>query len=394
MNIHIGVFFGGRSVEHEISVISAIQAIHAIDRVKYTIIPVYISKDGEWFTGNELIEIANYKDIPALLKKCTKIILSSSSNDFSLVKVKKSLFEKSVISKIDIAFPIMHGTYGEDGCIQGLFELMNIPYVGCNVLASAIGMDKIIMKMVLRESGLPVVDYDWFYFKEWFRNKEFWTEKITKKLGFPVIVKPGNLGSSVGISKAATIVELEEAIDYAGSFSSRILVEKMIENLQEINCSVLGDYEQSEASACEEPIRSGAILSYTDKYITDGSKKGGGSKGMTSTKRRLPADISDEMTRKIQQLARETFRTLGCAGVSRIDFLVDKKDNSIYVNEINTIPGSLSFYLWEATNKKFSVLLNNLIDNALKLHREKNNLIISYQSNIFNLKTDSLKLNK
>ncbi|MEP6614199.1 MAG: D-alanine--D-alanine ligase family protein, partial [Mucilaginibacter sp.] len=302
--------------------------------------------------------------------------------DFTINAVQSSIWKSRELGKIDIAFPIIHGTNGEDGSLQGLLELKGIPYVGCDVLSSAIGMDKIMMKMVLKESKLPVVDYTWFTDRSWHMDKDAIIEDI-KKIGFPVIVKPSNLGSSVGVSKAVDEAALIEAVELAGRFSSRILVERMVVDLKEINCSVLGDSANQTASVCEEPLGAGDILSYKDKYVSN--TKGGSSKGMTSTKRQIPANIPKEQTQLIQELARETFRILSCSGVSRIDFLVDKKDNKVYVNEINTIPGSLSFYLWDATDKNFAQLLKTLIDVALKRQRERDNLVVSYGENIFSM---------
>ncbi len=395
MKANIGVFFGGRSVEHEISVISALQTIQAIDRNRYEVTPIYISKSGHWYTGDLLLEVDNYRNLETLLKDSTKIVMSPNFEEYTFVESNaKGLFKKPLKGKIDIAFPVLHGSFGEDGAIQGLFELMGIPYVGCNVLSSAVGMDKIMMKMVLKESAIPVVDYVWFYSKNWQQDTDKHIQKVEAKLGYPVIVKPANLGSSVGIKKANNREELEEAVDYASSFAHKLLVERTIVDLKEINCSVLGNYESAIASTCEEPLMSGEILSYQDKYVSKG-----GSKGMTSTKRKLPAEIPAEMSDKIKQLAIDTFQTLGCAGVSRIDFLLDQATNDIYVNEINTIPGSLSFYLWEATDKNFNQLVNDLIDTAFKNYREKNNLTFSYdETNIFSMsgsgKGGGMKLSK
>jgi D-alanine-D-alanine ligase len=389
MKIKIGVIFGGRSVEHEISVISAQQAISAFDKNSYDITPIYITKTGKWYTGDALLNVDNFKNIETLLAQCTEIYLSPTYGDFSINAVQSSIWKSKELGKIDIAFPIIHGTNGEDGSLQGLLELKGIPYVGCDVLSSAIGMDKIIMKMVLKESKLPVVDYTWFTDRSWHMDKQPIIENINK-IGFPVIVKPSNLGSSVGVSKAADEVQLIDAVELASLFSTRILVERMVVDLKEINCSVLGDAANQTASVCEEPLGAGDILSYKDKYIT----KGNSSKGMTSTKRQIPANIPKEQAIFIQDLAKETFRILSCSGVSRIDFLVDKKDNKVYVNEINTIPGSLSFYLWEATDKNFGQLLKNLIDIALKRQRERDNLVVSYGENIFNMSAGLSKSGK
>ena len=387
MKIKIAVFFGGQSVEHEISVVSALQTIEAFDKQKYDIIPVYISKDGAWYSGENLLNVENYKNIKTLLEKTDEVFINPKLNDFTIQKKKKSFLKKSEEIIFDIAFPVLHGTNGEDGALQGLFELKGVPYVGCNVLASAVGMDKIIMKKVLNESGILVTDYTWFTDKDWHYNKDDIVGKI-EKLGYPVIVKPANLGSSVGISKAKNLEELKDAVDNAANFSHRLLVEKIVPNLKEINCSVLGDSEEQHASVCEEPVMSGDILSYQDKYVT----KSGSSKGMNSTKRIIPADISNKLTTEIQELAKNTFKTLASSGVARIDFLINTETEQVFVNEINTIPGSLSFYLWEATDMKFAELLNKLVEIALKRKRERENLMLSYDGNIFNLDMNSLKL--
>ncbi len=382
MKIKLGVIFGGRSVEHEISVISAMQAISAFDKGSYDITPIYITKTGKWYTGAELLNVDNYKNIDSLLAKSTEVYFTPTYGDYSLYPVSTSIWKKKEPIKIDVAFPILHGTNGEDGTVQGLLELKGIPFAGCNTLSSAVGMDKIMMKMALKESGLPVVDYTWFTERSWHTNQAQVIEKV-KQIGFPVIVKPANLGSSVGVSKAADEKQLVEAVELAGRFASRILVERMVVNLKEINCSVLGDADEQQASVCEEPIGSGDILSYKDKYVNN--SKGGSSKGMTSTKRRIPADIPADMAEKIQHLAKETFRVLDCGGVSRIDFLTDTQTGDVFVNEINTIPGSLSFYLWEQTGKDFAKLLRAMVDLALKRKRERDNLVISYSENIFNM---------
>ena len=389
MKTTIGVIFGGMSVEHEISVISALQAIKVIDSNKYQVVPIYISKDGKWYSDEKLLDVNTYKDLSSLSANCAEIYVSTHSGEFAIYQ--KSFFKRKPVAIIQIAFPILHGTNGEDGTVQGFLELKNIPYVGSNVLASAVGMDKVVMKMVLRASDIPVVDYVWFYDKDWHKNRAELQADI-EKIGYPVIVKPANLGSSVGISKATNSEELNDAVEMAGMFTNRILVEKMVTELQEINCSVIGDNEDQQASVCEEPMRSGDILSYDDKYVSN--SKGSSTKGMSSTKRQIPANLTDEVTAQIQDLAKKTFKVLDGAGVARIDFMVDKSDGAVYVNEINSIPGSLSFYLWEATDKKFPVLVNELINVAMKRHREKGNYMVSYNQNIFNINTDSLKLGK
>lgn len=381
MKTNIGVFFGGRSTEHEISVISASQAMHAINRDKYDITPIYISKQGRFYTGDALFDVANYRDIPSLLAKCTQVYMEPSYGDYNLYRVKKPMFGSAVLTTLDVVIPVLHGSNVEDGIFEGVLETIGIPYAGCNTLASANGMDKITMKMILRECGVPVIDYVWFTDKEWFKKRDELIVRIEDKIGYPVIVKPANLGSSVGIGRAANREQLIGKIEIAEKYSSRIIVEHMVDNLKEINCSVLGDCDEYRSSVLEEPIKSAEILSYEDKYM-GGTK---GAKGMQASQKRIPADLPAEMTERIRFLAGETFRVLGCHGVSRIDFIIDDDTKEIFVNEINTIPGSLSFYLWEATGLSFDALMDTLVKLALKRKREQGQKTVSYDQNIFSL---------
>lgn len=386
MKTNVAVFFGGRSVEHEISVISAIQAINAFDADKYNVIPVYISKNGRWYTGDELLNVRNYRNIDKLIKSCTEVYMRPEYGDYNLYKAEGNLFGKKapIVSMIDVALPVLHGTHGEDGIFEGLLDTIGLPYAGCNVLASANGMDKITMKMILRSCGVPVVDYVWFTDGQWRNQRDAQIGKVESELEYPVIVKPANLGSSVGISKAGNKKELEQAIDNAERFSSRIIVERMVQQLKEINCSVLGNADECKPSVCEEPVKSGDFLSYEDKYMGGGSTKQGGSKqGMQSSERRVPADLPSNVTERIRQMACDTFTALGCHGVSRIDVMIDEADNSIYVNEINTIPGSLSFYLWEATGLSFTSLMDELVRLAFERKRAENLKTFSFDNNIF-----------
>lgn len=381
MKTTIGVFFGGRSTEHEISVISASQAMHAINRDKFDVIPIYITKQGTWFTGEALFDVANYRDLASLQAKCEQVYMKPIYGDYNLYKSKTGLFGKSVVAKLDVVIPALHGSNGEDGIFEGVLESIGIPYAGCNTLSSANGMDKITMKMILQANDIPVVDYVWFTDKQWFSEKDTLISKIETKLGYPVIIKPANLGSSVGISRATNRVELIEKVEVAEKYSTRIIVEDMVEELQEINCSVLGDCDEYKPSVCEEPIKSGEILSYEDKYM-GGTK---GAKGMQASQKRIPAELPDEETKRIQFLAGETFRVLSCHGVSRVDVIIDRATRNIYVNEINTIPGSLSFYLWEATGVKFDELMDELVRLAIKRKREQGLKTVSYDQNIFSL---------
>lgn len=381
MKTNVGVFFGGRSVEHEISVISALQAINAFDQSKYNIIPIYISKQGRWYTGPLTLDVRNYKDMKSLCERSEEVFMRPEYGDYKLYRANPGggLFSKKnpVYEELHVVIPVLHGSHGEDGMFEGLLETIGIPFAGCDTLSSANGMDKITMKMILRAEGIPVVDYVWFTDKEWIDNRDAIVDKIEGKLGYPVIVKPANLGSSVGIGKAADRQSLIEKVDNAEKFSQRIIVEHMIEDMMEINCSVLGDADDHQSSVCEEPISKGDFLSYEEKY-------GGGAKaGMQASEKKIPADIPVEMSEEICRMAGETFRVLSCHGVSRVDVMVDRKDNSIYVNEINTIPGSLSFYLWEESGISFTQLMDRLVALALKRKRETDRKTFTYDANIF-----------
>ncbi len=380
MKINVGVIFGGRSVENEISVITAAQTMAAMNQEKYNIVPIYISKEGRWYTGEPLRSTDNYRDMKALLESVTEVYFRPVYGDNNLYRVRKPMFGSDVETSIDVILPCLHGTSGEDGSFQGLIEMTGIPYACPNPLASANGMDKITMKMILKESGIPVVDYVWFSDKEWLSEREACCERA-KALNYPLIVKPANLGSSVGIKAVHNEEELIEATDNAIRYSKRIIVERLVEKLKEINCSVLGDYYDCEASVCEAPVRSGEILSYEDKYLGGGKNKP--SEGMHSTVREIPANLPEATTEFIRTTACKTFRVLACDGVSRIDFMIDEATNDIYVNEINTIPGSLSFYLWEATGIKFDELVDRLIAIAFKRKRDSEFKTTSYSENIF-----------
>lgn len=378
MKIKVGVFFGGKSVEHEVSIISAIQACNSMDREKYDIIPIYITKNNEMYTGELVGKVAQYSDIPKLLSLSKRVILINDGGKVNLIQYPMKKFGNNVVDYIDVAFPIVHGTNVEDGTLQGYLQTLNLPYAGCDVLSSAAGMDKYVMKAVLKDNDIPVLDCAIINSKEFNVNQEQTIAKIEAKIGYPVIVKPVNLGSSVGIKIARNKDELIDAIDYAFEFANKLLIERAIINLKEINCSVLGDYEEARASECEEPVNSSEILSFEDKYINNGSK----SSGMATLKRKIPAEISPETRERIRTMAVDAFKCLGCSGVSRIDFMIDKDTDSVYLNEINTIPGSLAFYLWEPVGLKYKELLSEMIGLALKRDRENKALMFSFDSNI------------
>ncbi len=384
MKINLAVIFGGRSVEHEVSVISAVQAMASINKEKYNIVPVYMTKKSEFYTGEKLMDINAFKDIPALLKECTECVFVRSEGKVQLIRQKMKKFGSNVISDIDIAFPIVHGTNVEDGALQGYLQTLDLPYVGCDVLASAVGMDKFVMKILLKDAGFPVLDCCRFSAYEIDRIEDC-AKQVEEKFGYPVIVKPINLGSSVGISKAKDHSSLLNSMEEAFQFSDRILVEPCVVNLKEINCSVVGDSESAEASVCEEPVQASDedILSFEQKYV--GGGKSGGSKGMATLKRKIPADITSEQDEFIRKTAVDAFRYLGCNGVTRIDFMIDMDTSKVYINEINTIPGSLAFYLWEPKGVKYPELLERLIQLALKRYRQGEKINYTFDTNILSM---------
>lgn len=379
MKIRVGVFFGGKSVEHEVSVISGLQAYNAFDRDKYDPIAIYITKDNELYTGEAVSDIANYKNIPELLKKSTRVFFMCEQDKVELIQYPVKKFGNSVVAQIDVAFPVVHGANVEDGCLQGFLRHYNIPFAGCDVMASAVTMDKYVMKTVLKDNDIPVLDCVTLNVREYQSDETAAMNKVENRIAYPVIVKPVNLGSSVGIKVAKDKEQLREALEYAFTFGAKVLVERAIMNLREINCAVLGDYEEAEASECEEPISSDEILSYEDKYVA-GSKSG--SEGMRTAKRELPANLTPERREEIRQMAVKTFQVLNCSGVSRIDFMIDQDTDKVYVNEINPIPGSLAFYLWEALGKPYAELLDDMVKLALKRQREEKSMMTSFDSNI------------
>lgn len=378
MKIRVGVIFGGSSVEHEVSVISALQAIDNINSEKYDVIPLYISKAREWYTGDALLNIENYKDLDSLLKNVKKVVLQKMDDEFVLMNTN-GLFNKKV-DKIDVAFPIVHGQNAEDGSLAGYLETIGIPYVGCNVLGAALGQDKVVMKQVFKDSLIPIVDYIWFYDNDYVNNQDEYLKNI-KKMGYPVVVKPASLGSSVGINFVKDESGIEDAINEAISYDRKIIVEKGVENLVEVNCSVVGNYEVQEASILEQVMSNNAILTYKDKYV-GGNKTKGASKGIVNTSRIIPAQIDAKTTKKVQEISKQVFKCLNLSGVCRIDYLINSKTKDIYVNEPNTIPGSLAFYLWEPTGKKYSDLLDEIIKLGIKDYKNKMKKVTCFDTNI------------
>lgn len=382
MKIKVGVIFGGSTVEHEVSIITAVQAMNHIDTEKYDIVPIYITKDRIWYTGKMLMDIEIYRDMDLLKRYATKVTMCKKDENFYLVKTD-GLFRKDV-EQLDIAFPIVHGNNAEDGTLQGYLDTIGIPYVGSRVLGSALGQDKIVMKQIFESAGLPVVPYTWFYDVEYTNNSEEIIKNINK-LKYPVIVKPANLGSSVGITFVDDKDKIDDAINEAIKYDTKIVVEKVVNNMVEVNCSVLGNYEHQTTSVIEEVMSTKEFLTFADKYIGSSKVKGKtnmGSKGMASAKRIIPARITKEQTNEVETYSKQAFKLLNLSGVCRIDFMIDKKANKVYINEPNTIPGSLSFYLWEPTGKSYSALLDEMITLAIKDYKNRMKKTFTFESNI------------
>lgn len=387
MKIKVGVIYGGETVEHEVSIISAIQAINKLDQEKYDIIPIYITKDRQWYTGDMLKDIEVYSDLNLIKKYGKNVVLYEKDGSFVLQNKK---FPKSIVTDIDIVFPIMHGTNGEDGVIQGYLQSIGIPFVGGGVYASVVGQDKAFMKAIFEKENLPMTKYVWFYDYEYKNDSEEVLKNI-KKLKYPVIIKPATTGSSVGIKVAENDNELVEAIDNAISYDNKIIVEEVVSNLKEVNISVLGNYEHQRLSVIEEVMSKNKFLTYDDKYIGGGKGKlkggmkvpmKGASKGMASADRKIPADIPDKQKKEIEDIAIKSFKALGSAGTCRIDFLIDEKTKKVYINEINSIPGSLAFYLWEPIGVHYSELLDDMINIGIKDYKRKQSKTHTFETNI------------
>lgn len=386
--IRAGVFFGGPSVEHEVSVITAMQVLQALSADKYQAIPVYVAKDGTFYTGEDLSTLEHYRDIPAMLSKATPVLLTRQGKDAVLVPAKPRRFGKNPVWVLDVALPIFHGTGGEDGVMQAHFERLGLPYTGPDVTSSAIGMDKWASKALFQLNNLPCLKGICLRKSDYYRDPEQALLQLERELGYPMVIKPTNLGSSVGIHKCRERASLQEGLEDAFLYGMSVLAEPCVAHLREINCAVLGDQESARASVCEEPLNATDILTYADKYQSGGKSKSGGSKGMQSLSRQIPAPIPPELTQRIQQLAVDAFRAINASGCSRVDFLMDNETRQVWINEINTIPGSLAFYLWEASGLSFPALLEEIISLALKRTREQAMLHRSFDTNL--LQTASL----
>jgi D-alanine-D-alanine ligase len=368
----IGLFFGGRSAEHEVSVISALQAYKHLNLSKYEVVPIYISKQGEFFTNPKFLEIKSYKDVNSLLFSSAQIALAKKNGKPGFIR--HGLFKK--FTELDVALPILHGATGEDGSIQGLFEMYQLPYAGLNVTGSAVAMDKAQSKLLFKSLGYGVANYIEIKRLDWWKDQKSAIKDVKKELKAPWFVKPATGGSSIGAGLANNEDELQFAIEVASIYSEKIIIEEAFNNCIEVNCAAVG-YEDIKASVCEMPVPSKDILSFADKYQR-GGKGSKGAGGMESLTREIPAPLTKELTHQIQEATIKIFKAMDGCGVARIDFFVDQKKNKFWVNEVNSPPGSLAFYLWEKSDPKISYteLLDQLISDAIK--RAENNKKTQY----------------
>lgn len=376
--LNLAVIFGSRAAEHDVSIISGLQILENADKSKYNAFPVYISRKGEWFVGEPLRKVETYKNFNPEAKGITRVILPPVPGMNGLYTLGQGgLFgaKTQKVADVDCALLALHGMHGEDGTIQGLFELANIPYTSCGVTGSAVGMDKVIMKAVFQSMGLPVLESTFCSRDEWRADPAAVTARA-ETLGYPLYVKPANLGSSIGISRAADHASLEQAMEVACSFDRRILIEKGLEKPIEINCACMGFGGKATPSLCEQPVSWDEFLSFDQKYMR------GAGKGMESLGRKIPAPISEEMTKKIQASTVRIFQMLDCKGVVRVDYMLDPKTDALYVCEINTIPGSFAFYLFEPMGISFRQLVDQLVEYAHEALVQKNESTFAYDSEI------------
>lgn len=376
----MGVIFGGRSVEHDVSVVTGQQIMRAFPAEKYEVVPLYIDRAGRWFTGEPLTEIKTFQEDVRNVPGVLPVVLSPDVRHHGLIvnPLPSGLFAKPEARRLDVVFPAIHGSHGEDGTLQGLFELADLPYAGCGVLASALANDKWLSKQILKQNGVPVVDGLCFTRRQWEENPDAILEQIKAAYTWPVFIKPATLGSSIGIGRADNDALLRASIDVAANLDRRFLIEPAILGCVEINCSVLGDDRNLRASALEQPLSWEEFLTYEEKYLRGGE-------GMKSADRIIPAPLTPELTERIQAIAKAAFAAVDGRGIARIDFLVRPEQGEVFLNEINTLPGSLSFYLWEATGMSGSELVEELVRIGRDAQAEKRRNTYDYRTNLLAL---------
>jgi len=385
--MNVVVMFGGKSTEHEVSVITGVQVLQNIDKEKFEVVPIYVAKDGAWYTSPRFSDITTFKNLEEIPNFAEEVTPLFSAGKLKLLIKQKGFLAKEKELPVNVFFLCFHGGLGESGGFQGLVELSETPYVGSGILGSALGMDK----AVFRNFQFSIFNFQVIYNKSWREDPASVAKEIASRFEFPIFVKPARAGTSIGVSKVKEFSDLENAVDLAFAFDEKILVEEGVTEAREVNVSVMGNAGQElKVSECEEVFHETDFLSYSDKY----EKKEGQSQGMVSTKRVIPAEISREIKNKIQELAKRVFENLGCAGLARVDFLYKEKTGEIFVIEINTIPGSMAFYLWEKSGISFPELTSELIDLAVKRQAEKKKHTTVFASNILKNFKPSLKTQK
>jgi D-alanine-D-alanine ligase len=390
----VAVLFGGRSVEHEVSVITGHQIMDALKAAGYGVLPIYITKDGEWYAGDSLHNLKLFTDPagePTRAPGGTRVSLSPDRSIRQLVlhpTARQGFFRKPPQLWADVFFPCLHGSFGEDGTLQGLFELADVPYVGAGVAASALAMDKALTKALCRGADIPILDWLVCSRTDWESKSTDVLERIEAFCDYPVIVKPVCLGSSIGVKRCGDRAALRGAVAAALVLDERVLIEAALTDFIEINCAVMGPPEQT--SVCEQPMTSEAILSFDAKYKRGGkgAKQLNKPSGMASLDRLIPAPISEELTQRVQAYAAQAFRIIGAAGTARIDFLHRPADGILYLNEVNAIPGSMAFYLWEASGLPFDALVDKLVTMALERHDLRRHTQFSFEVNLLRRKAE------
>ncbi|MDY3278819.1 MAG: D-alanine--D-alanine ligase family protein [Eubacteriales bacterium] len=381
--MQLGVIFGSRTCEHEVAIISAVQLMRNVNREKYDVIPIYISQKGEWFTGDALMDIKTYTPFDPFMKGILPVHLDLTAGSGALLHYEpaKGLLgggKEKVVARLDCVIPVMHGLHGEDGSLQGLLELADIPYSSTGVTGSAVGMDKITMKRFFRGMGYPVLPDCAMTRAQWEQDQAACVKRVEEALPYPVFVKPACLGSSIGVSRADDRAALMDALNLGFSYDRRVLIEQGLDKPIEVNCSVLGYDGKRRASVLEMPNSGAGFLDFSEKYLAGST----GSKGMASLKRIVPAPIGEELTHALQALSLDIFDAMDCKGVVRIDYMLDRHSDHYYITEINTIPGSLAYYLWAETGLPYSQLIDEMVDCALRAFAEKKRNSFAFSSDI------------
>jgi len=377
----VGVIFGGRSVEHDVSVVTGQQVMRAFDPERTNVVPIYIDRDGRWFTGDPLRDLKNFENALSSQAGIVPCALSPSIQHHGLIvnPMPSGLFAKSTIQRLDVVFPALHGSHGEDGTVQGVLELADIPYVGCGVLASAVANDKWLCKVVLRGHGIPVADGQLIDRHDWDTDADAVIARLEAVLPYPVFVKPATLGSSIGIARADDAARLRSAIEMAINLDRRILIEAAVQNAVEINCAVIGDERAVTTSVLEQPVSYEEFLTFEEKYVR------GGGEGMKNAERIIPAPLSPTLTAEVQRIAHAAFRAIDGRGTARIDFLVRPLTSEVILNEINTLPGSLAFYLWQEDGLGPRQTVDKLVTLARDINATKRRSTFNYRTNLIGL---------